>query len=103
MKARIELLREVVNGFTANTAEELESLRIKYLSKKGEISELFNDFRSVPNEDKRAIGQFLNQLRAAAQENLNGLMAMLESQNADSELIIYGRARGIIAVNLGTD
>ena len=85
MKARIELLREVVNGFTANTAEELESLRIKYLSKKGEISELFNDFRSVPNEEKREIGQLLNQLRDAAQEKLNGLKAMLESQKADAE------------------
>ena len=46
---------------------------------------MFNDCRSVPNEEKREIGQLLNQLRDAAQEKLNGLKAMLESQKADAE------------------
>ena len=63
MKQKIERLHEVVNSWNANSAEELEAIRIKYLSKKGEISELFNQFREVPNDQKREMGQLLNQLR----------------------------------------
>ena len=47
-----ELLQQVENIKAANT-EELEALRIKYLSKKGIISSLMNDFRNVPAEQKR--------------------------------------------------
>ena len=46
------LLQEVENMKAAN-AEELEALRIKYLSKKGEISSLMNDFRNVAADQKR--------------------------------------------------
>lgn len=53
MKKIIEQISAAVDSFHANTPEELESLRIKYLSKKGEISELFNEFRNVPAEQKR--------------------------------------------------
>ena len=55
------LLIEVENMKAAN-AEELEALRIKYLSKKGEISMLMNDFREVAGEQKREIGKYLNDL-----------------------------------------
>ena len=51
----------------AANAEELEALRIKYLSKKGEITALFNEFRNVPNEEKRELGQMLNHLRQQAE------------------------------------
>lgn len=44
-------------------AADVEALRIKYLSKKGAISALMNDFRNVPAEQKREIGQALNELK----------------------------------------
>ncbi|MBP8966174.1 MAG: phenylalanine--tRNA ligase subunit alpha, partial [Paludibacteraceae bacterium] len=53
MKDRILQLQEEISHLTAQTLEEVEALRIKYLSKKGEISQLFNDFRNVSNEEKR--------------------------------------------------
>ena len=56
------LLKEVENLKAAN-AEELEALRIKYLSKKGEISLLMNDFRNVAADQKREVGQHLNKLK----------------------------------------
>ena len=49
---KIEKLLEEVKGLSTNNAEEIEQLRIKYLSKKGEISQLMNDFRDVPAELK---------------------------------------------------
>ncbi len=83
MKQRIESIKQLVNSFQAKTLEEVESLRIKYLSKKGEISALFDEFRSVPNEDKREIGQLLNTLRQMATDKINSLRENL-SVNSDS-------------------
>jgi phenylalanyl-tRNA synthetase alpha chain len=57
----------------AANADELEALRIKYLSKKGQISELFNDFRNVANEEKREVGLLLNELKNTAQDKINEL------------------------------
>ena len=49
MIERINNLTKVIEKLTAKNNEEIEALRIKYLSKKGEITSLFNDFREVPN------------------------------------------------------
>ena len=73
MKNRINELLDEVSRMAAANAEELEALRIKYLSKKGLISELFNDFRNVANEEKREVGQLLNELKNSAQNKINDL------------------------------
>ena len=65
-----DLLRQVEEMKAAN-AEEVEALRIKFLSKKGAITELFNEFREVPKEEKEELGQALNQLRQAAEVRIN--------------------------------
>jgi phenylalanyl-tRNA synthetase alpha chain len=72
------LLKEVENLKAAN-AEELEALRIKYLSKKGEISLLMNDFRNVAADQKREVGQHLNKLKEATQNRINELKASFEN------------------------
>ena len=56
MKERIQELLNQVQQLQASSADELEALRIKYLSKKGEIASLFNDFRNVAPEDKKRSG-----------------------------------------------
>lgn len=78
MKERIQSLLQQVQSMQANSAEELEALRIKYISKKGEITELFNEFRTVPKEEKASIGQPLNQLRQLAEARINELREQLE-------------------------
>jgi len=89
-----------VNAWSANGAEELEALRIKYLSKKGEISLLFNDFRNVPNELKREVGQQLNVLKDKAQDRLNELKAQFETtDNSDSDA---DYSRSAYPIGLGT-
>ena len=100
MKQKIEQLHEVVNSWNANSAEELEAIRIKYLSKKGEISKLFNQFREVPNEQKREIGQLINHLRDTAQNRLNELKANLEAQRQEADKLDLTRTAEPIA--LGT-
>jgi phenylalanyl-tRNA synthetase alpha chain len=71
MLNRIQNLLDEVNALTAQTVEEAEALRIKYLSKKGAISVLFDDFKQVPAEMKREVGQKLNQLKTLATERIN--------------------------------
>ena len=53
MLAKIEQLLQEVENLTASNADELEALRIKYLSKKGIINALMADFRNVPAEQKK--------------------------------------------------
>ncbi len=81
-----ELLQQVENIKAANV-EELEALRIKYLSKKGAISALMNEFRNVPAEQKREVGVFINQLKEKAQNKINELKENFENANVvDEEL-----------------
>ena len=56
MIARINELLQEVEALKAANAEELEALRIKYLSKKGAINELMADFRNVPADQKKEVG-----------------------------------------------
>lgn len=85
MKEKIKSLLEIVDNLTANSKEDVEALRIKFLSKKGEITSLFNDFRSVPNEQKREIGQLLNQLRERAQTKINELKEAFNQTQTSGE------------------
>jgi phenylalanyl-tRNA synthetase alpha chain len=70
---RIKTLLQEVEELKAANAGELETLRIKYLSKKGEISRLMNDFRDVASEHKKEVGQHLNLLKEKAQQKINDL------------------------------
>lgn len=83
----IPALLEEVKQLEASSAEELEFLRIKYLSKKGLIPQLMGEFREVAAERKRELGVAINALKAAAQDRINDLRESLaESQSDDVKL-----------------
>lgn len=67
-----ELVREI-GEVVIVSPEELESFRLKYLSKKGLIPVLFDEFRNVPPDEKKETGRQLNQLKQLAQEKYNSL------------------------------
>ena len=77
-------LRAEIEALTAAAADEVEALRIKYLSKKGAVSSLMNDFRTVPAEQKRAIGQAINELKTFATDKINGLRETLSAKTDDA-------------------
>ena len=86
MKNRIKDLVQEIESIVAKNNDELEAMRIKYLSKKGLVSELFNDFRNVANEEKREVGQLLNELKNKAQDKINEIKESFESlQNDDNK------------------
>lgn len=97
---KINALKAEIQSLTASTKEEAEALRIKYLSKKGEVSGLFNDFRNVANEQKRAIGQALNELKVLATEKINTLREATE--NTDSSCSDLDLSRTASPIALGT-
>ena len=72
---------------TASNTEELEALRIKYLSKKGAINDLMADFRLVPAEQKKEVGMKLNILKSKAQEKIAALKDQFESQDNGSDAL----------------
>lgn len=77
------LLREVEN-LEASGADEWEALRIKYLSKKGEIPLLVNEFRDMPAERKREVGKLLNALKEKTQQKMAALKGRFEQTQAGS-------------------
>ena len=81
---RIKKLIDEANSFTTNSAAELEAFRIKFLGKKGLLNDLFADFKSVPNDQKKAYGQAINTLKSTAQEKVNSLKSSLESNNSNA-------------------
>ena len=74
---RIAELQQQVAELKAANAEELEALRLKYMSKKGAIPQLFDEFRTVPKEEKAVLGASINQLRQAAEARFNDLREQL--------------------------
>ncbi len=83
MLDRINNLKAEIEALAAATAEEVEALRIKYLSKKGLVSQLMADFRLVPAENKREVGQAINELKNKATDKINSLRDSLGSKGED--------------------
>ncbi|NND76714.1 MAG: phenylalanine--tRNA ligase subunit alpha [Flavobacteriales bacterium] len=68
MKEKIEEILSEVEAFSSNVPEEIEAFRIKFLGRKGLVKDLYADFKNVPNDQKKEIGQLLNSLKAKATE-----------------------------------
>ena len=79
MKDQINHLLEEVKQFNAESAEQLEQFRIRFLGRKGLLQDLFDAFKELPGEQKREVGQLLNVLKNAAQDKVNQLKESFES------------------------
>lgn len=89
---KIAQLQQEVNGLTAENAEEIEALRLKYLSKKGAINDLITDFRSVPAEQKKEVGMKINELKQSAFAKINGLKEQFETKDSTDDNIDLTRS-----------
>ena len=97
---KIEKLLQEVNSLTASNAEEIEALRLKYLSKKGEITALMADFRNVAAEQKKAVGIKINELKQTALERINALREQCETKEQGGDDIDLTRTA--YPIRLGT-
>lgn len=94
-----ELLKEVSN-LSAKNAEEVERLRLKYLSKKGEINALMADFRNVAADEKKTVGMKINELKQMALDKINALKEEVQTTADASEDIDLTRTP--YPIRLGT-
>lgn len=100
MLNKIAKLLEEVSKVEAHSIDEVEALRIKYLSKKGEVSLLMNEFRNVPAEMKKEVGMKINELKNIASERINSLRdAVQVEQTAGADLDL---TRTAYPIKLGT-
>jgi phenylalanyl-tRNA synthetase alpha chain len=82
MIKKIKSLLSEIENLSASNLEELEALRIKYLSKKGLIHSLMDEFRNVPADQKREVGMMLNELKQKAQDKIQFLKKQFETDEA---------------------
>ncbi|MBQ5834882.1 MAG: phenylalanine--tRNA ligase subunit alpha, partial [Bacteroidaceae bacterium] len=83
MIEKIQTLLSEVQTLKAGDEKEWEALRLRYMSKKGALNELMNDFRNVPAEQKREVGMRINELKTAVQDKLNELKQALAVKEED--------------------
>jgi len=80
LREKIDLLLAQVEAIQANQPVDAEELRIHFLGKKGSVTQLFDEFKTVPSEQKRELGQLLNDLKNRATEKINAI----KEQTADT-------------------
>ncbi len=68
MKNKIQSINQEIDSFAPTSQEDVEQFRIKMIGKKGLITSLFSDFRDVSSEEKKELGQLINQLKNRAFE-----------------------------------
>ena len=83
MLDKIKELVDKVQQYKADSAESLEQFRLKFLSKKGEIGQLFDEFRTVPAEMKKQVGAEINKLKQLAQQKYDETLSALENTVSD--------------------
>ncbi len=98
MLDKIRLLTEEIAALEATNKEVAEELRIHYLSKKGVVSQLFNQFKDVESSLKKEVGKALNDLKTVAHEKINQLKEQFEFAEEERQAIdltLPGDAIGI--------
>ncbi len=79
MEEQIRTLLNEINAYGASDKQALEAFRNKYISRKGIVSELFEELKGVPVEQKKTLGKILNHLKQAAEAKLDELTEKLNT------------------------
>jgi Phenylalanyl-tRNA synthetase alpha subunit len=87
MLETIQQLLNEVEAFKADNLQQVEEFRIKLLGKKGSITQLFAEFKNVPVEQKKEIGQKINVLKDAVQDKISSIKEILENKDEEGEKV----------------
>ncbi|GHT10995.1 phenylalanine--tRNA ligase alpha subunit [Bacteroidia bacterium] len=91
MTERITQLNKEVSAFCGTKAPDIEDFRIQMLGKKGKITLLFDDFKQLSGDEKKAVGQLLNQLKNLAQQRIAELKQKADDNDAPAHSIDTSR------------
>lgn len=98
MLEKIKALKGEIEAAAPETVAQLEELRLRFMSKKGAVSQLFDEFREVDPQLKKEVGKALNELKNSAQEKINRLKELLEARQEEgsrADLTAPGDALGL--------
>ncbi|RSK51495.1 phenylalanine--tRNA ligase subunit alpha [Hymenobacter rigui] len=84
MQDTIARVRAEIAAYDLTTAEQLDQFRIAYTGRKGQLADLFDQLKTVPQEERRAVGQELNQLKQLAQARFEERQQELEAASANA-------------------
>jgi phenylalanyl-tRNA synthetase alpha chain len=87
MEEKIQTLLHEVSQYAAKTQQELEGFRLKFISKKGAIGELFEQLKQVPVEKKKEVGRILNELKQKAESKFSELNEKIQSSTEEKQEI----------------
>jgi phenylalanyl-tRNA synthetase alpha chain len=73
MIEKIDKLKEEIHHFNDKASDKIEAFRVKVLGSKGKVKSLFSEFKNVPNDQKKKVGQALNELKELAQHKIHEL------------------------------
>lgn len=90
MQELISKLQNEINAISIDGIDALETFRLKYISKKGKIAQLFEEFKQLSGEEKKKVGKELNELKKAAEARFKELQNESNSksgvENVDIDL-----------------
>lgn len=92
MANRLDEIRQELENSAVSNAEALEQFRMRFIGRKNVIGDLFSEMRNVPNEEKKAYGQMVNELKNLAQvkfqEHIDALSAGKEESEEHADLTL---------------
>jgi phenylalanyl-tRNA synthetase alpha chain len=89
MKEKIISIQEEIKNYSGSGYESVEAFRVKYISKKSVINDLFEDFKKLSIQEKKEFGKTLNDLKTLAKEKLLSLSNRSEKNNGNNKAIDY--------------
>jgi len=81
MLDKVNALKEEIENIQVSTQDQLEAFRLKFISRKGVITELFQGIKEVAPEQRKELGLLLNELKNSAQQKFKELVQSLESSS----------------------
>jgi phenylalanyl-tRNA synthetase alpha chain len=85
MNNKVKELSQEIDSFVAESQEQLEAYRLRFIGRKNVIADLFSEMKNVPNEEKKAFGQAVNDLKNQAKDKFQSLIDSLSSQSGGDE------------------
>jgi phenylalanyl-tRNA synthetase alpha chain len=87
MEEKIQSLLKEINSFSATTKNEIEAFRMKFISKKGVVAEMFEELKAIPAEQKKTLGKVLNNLKQSAEAKFTEISQGVESSGSATSAI----------------
>jgi len=82
----VNALKEEIEKYQVEDDQQLEAFRLRFISRKGVMTELFEGIKEAPVDERKAIGRTLNELKNQAQAKFQSLIAELKKQQQTAEV-----------------